>query len=475
MSQVTDSPGGALLSESSTRPHRLLIVDPDPGARHQAAALAKQLGWRTSELEAAGDAPALLEVAAFDAVLLSRELPGPEGLAALREIRRRWSGLPVVIAAGACGTGTIVECLRAGARDFLHRPFDAAELARALEKATRPAATGSVTEGLFLAAGVRMRPLLRRIASVADTDLGVLICGESGTGKERVARALWAGSSRRSGPFVKVCCAALPGELFESELFGYERGAFTGAEQRRRGKFQLAHRGTIFLDEISELPLAMQAKLLQVLQDGQFARLGAELDSAVDVRVIAASNVRLDGAVAQGRFREDLYYRLNVFALEIPPLRERRDEILPLAEHFAAQFARELGREAPYVGPELRVLLLAYSWPGNVRELENLIKRLVVLDGDHALVEELRERVARTPAAQEPSALERYDAGETPTLNLKALARDAAQRAEAEEIARALERTRWNRREAAKLLQISYKALLYKMRDAGLADPPPAA
>jgi DNA-binding NtrC family response regulator len=231
----------------------------------------------------------------------------------------------------------------------------------------------------------------------------------------------------------------------------------------------------VFLDEVSELPLPMQAKLLQVLQDGQFARLGSEGDACVDVRVIAATHVGLEAAVARGSFRDDLYYRLNVFSLAIPPLRERRDEILPLAEHFARSFAGELCREIPVLSAELRELMLAHAWPGNVRELENLIKRLVVLESDLALREELRERVARAPAARPPSELERWDAGETPTLNLKKLARDAAQRAEAEQIAQALERTRWNRREAAKLLKISYKALLYKMRDAGLAGAPPAA
>jgi two-component system response regulator AtoC len=461
------------LTEAPARPQRLLIIDPDRTARAQCAALAAELGWLTSELESAGDAPGLLEAAAFDAVLLARERAA---LGALREIRRRWPELAVVVVAGSCGAGEIVESLRAGARDFLCRPFDSRELSRVLGGARRLAPGERGAAGGFVSPGVRMRAVLRRVASVADTDLAVLICGESGTGKERVARALWAASSRRTRPFVKVCCAALPEELFESELFGYERGAFTGAEQRRKGKFELAHTGTIFLDEVAELPPRMQAKLLQVLQDGQFARLGGEGDAAVDVRVIAATHCELDLAVAEGRFREDLYYRLNVISIALPPLRERRDEILPLAEHFAARFARELGRAQPPLAPELRELLLVHAWPGNVRELENLIKRLVVLDADHALIEELRERVARAPAVPPADeALARFDAGETPTLNLKALARDAAQRAEAEQIARALERTRWNRREAAKLLQISYKALLYKMRDAGLAGAPPAA
>jgi DNA-binding NtrC family response regulator len=464
------------LKEAAGRTRKLLIVDPDREARARCAALAAEIGWLTSELESAGDAPGLLEAAVFDAVLLAREPSDPTHLAVLREMRRRWPELPVVaVASDACGASVIAESVRAGARDFLRRPFGTDELECALAGRPRPARPELDATGPFAVVGARIRPLLQRLRSVAETDLTVLICGESGTGKERVARAIWAGSPRRTRPFVKICCAALPGELFESELFGYERGAFTGAEQRRMGKFQLAHTGTVFLDEISELPLPMQAKLLQVLQDGQFARLGGEGDQSVDVRVIAATNVDLEAAVAAGRFRDDLYYRLNVFGLAIPPLRERRDEIVPLAEYFARRFSGELGREIPVLSPELREGMLAYAWPGNVRELENLIKRLVVLESDTTLQEELRERIARTPAARPPSELERYDAGEAPTLNLKKLARDAAQRAEAEQIARALERTRWNRREAAKLLRISYKALLYKMRDAGLVGVPPAA
>jgi DNA-binding NtrC family response regulator len=463
------------LREAAARTRKLLIVDPDRDSRSRLAELAAGIGWATSELESAGDAPGLLEAAVFDAVLLARD-SAPGELSVLCELRRRWPALPVIaVASGVCGASAIVECVRAGARDFLRHPFGADDLERALAGRPRSAQPELDPTGPFAVVGARIRPVLQRLQSVARTDLTVLICGESGTGKERVARAIWAGSARRTRPFVKICCAALPGELFESELFGYERGAFTGAEQRRMGKFQLAHTGTVFLDEISELPLPMQAKLLQVLQDGQFARLGSEGDASVDVRVIAATHVDLEAAVAAGGFRDDLYYRLNVFSLAIPPLRERRDEILPLAEHFARRFAGELCREIPVLSSELRELMLAHAWPGNVRELENLIKRLVVLESDLALREELRERISRAPAARPPSELERWDAGETPTLNLKKLARDAAQRAEAEQIAQALERTRWNRREAAKLLKISYKALLYKMRDAGLAGAPPAA
>jgi two-component system response regulator AtoC len=451
--------------------HSLLIIDPDPVERARSAALAAQLGWHTAELESAGDAPALLEAAAFDAVLVAREAPVRGALASLREIRRRWPDLRVVAVAGACGAAAIVESLRAGACDFLCRPFDAGELERALVRRRGPASDGPD----FTAPGIRMRAVLRRIASVAPTDLTVLIRGASGTGKERAARAVWQRSARRDRPFVKVCCAALPAELFESELFGCERGAFTGAAERRKGRFEQAHTGTIFLDEISEVPVQLQPKLLQVLQDGRFARLGAPLDTSVDVRVIAATSADLEAAVAAGRLRGDLYYRLNVFSIAIPPLRERRDEILPLAKHFCARFAAELGREVPPLPDELRDLLLAHAWPGNVRELENLMRRRVVLHQDGALAAELRERIARAPAPRAPGPLERFDAGETPTLNLKALARDAAQRAENEHIARALERTRGNRREAAKLLQISYKALLYKLRDAGQAGIPRAS
>jgi two-component system response regulator AtoC len=335
---------------------------------------------------------------------------------------------------------------------------------------------GSEGDLVFAGESRKMRLVEDMIEHVADTDITVLIRGESGTGKELVARTIYACSNRAHRPFVKVNCAALPSELLESELFGYERGAFTGAQKRKLGKFEIANGGTIFLDEISEMHPSLQAKLLQVLQDGQFSRLGGEDDVAVDARVIAASNRHLESAVRDGAFREDLFYRLNVVTIALPPLRERRDEIPYLTDHFLERYAREYGRDAKPLPNDVREAFLAYDWPGNIRELENMVKRMVVLDAVAPVLAELLQRAAAQPRPAQgdaaPTELERYLSGESERVNLKRVGREAAQVAEARLIARVLERTRWNRKEAAEILQISYKALLYKMKDAGLADAP---
>ncbi|MFQ5515615.1 MAG: sigma 54-interacting transcriptional regulator, partial [Myxococcota bacterium] len=271
----------------------------------------------------------------------------------------------------------------------------------------------------------------------------------------------------------KVNCAALPSELLESELFGYEPGAFTGAHGRKLGKFEAADRGTIFLDEISEMTPRLQAKLLQVLQDGRFSRLGGEHEIQVDARVLAATNRDLEQAVRDHAFREDLFYRLNVVSIRIPPLRERRDEIPPLADHFLRRYSRAYGKPYRTLSGPLLEAFQRHRWPGNVRELENLIKRYVVLGSEASLLRELEasRASARSGAGSRPvaSELERYLNGETDRVSLKKIGRDAALAAERRMIEKVLHRTRWNRRAAAEILQISYKALLYKMKDAGLA------
>jgi two-component system response regulator AtoC len=318
------------------------------------------------------------------------------------------------------------------------------------------------------------------VERVADTDVTVLIRGESGTGKELVARAVHAASDRRNHPFVKVNCAALPAELLESELFGFERGAFTGAIQQKAGKFEYANQGTLFLDEISEVPPPLQAKLLHVLQDGEFSRIGGREDVRVDVRVVAATNRDLERAVNDGRFREDLFFRLNVVCITLPPLRQRRDEIPSLTEYFLTKYAAHYNRPAPQLCAETKRLFDEYLWPGNVRELENAVKRAVILGSDLSIREELTraltnnhagaavapparafEQPARSVA---PAPADRLKEGQS----LKDIARSAAREAERELIARTLQHTRWNRREAAELLGISYKALLYKIKEAEL-------
>ena len=345
-----------------------------------------------------------------------------------------------------------------------------------------------------------MREVRELIDRVADTDVTVLIRGESGTGKELVARAVHAASPRRNRTFVKVNCAALPTELLESELFGFERGAFTGAIQQKPGKFEFANHGTMFLDEISEMGPPLQAKLLQVLQDGEFARLGGRQDVRVDVRVVCATNRDLERAVADAQFREDLYFRLNVVCITLPPLRQRRDEIAPLTEYFLARYSEHYNRPPLALATDTLRLFNEYDWPGNVRELENLVKRMVILNTDAPIRIELADaiagrqlRVGPIPAIEHASTVMAAQAAlsvaptvvpaaaaavpvaaigreepPAPVGSLKDIGRSAARIAERELIARTLQQTRWNRREAAEILGISYKALLYKIKEAEL-------
>jgi len=340
----------------------------------------------------------------------------------------------------------------------------------------------------------KMREVRDLIARVADTDVTVLVRGESGTGKELVARAIHSASPRRHRTFVKVNCAALPSELLESELFGFERGAFTGAIQHKPGKFEFAHEGTMFLDEISEMHPPLQSKLLQVLQDGEFARLGGRQDVHVDVRVLAATNRDLELAVAEGQFREDLFFRLNVVCITLPPLRQRRDEIPVLTDRFLAQYAEHYNKPRISLSQDTGRLFAEYEWPGNVRELENLIKRAVILGSDESIRRDLGDAIAgrRQIASPIPALQARTTAApvaataaasaplpaaviETPPLltpvaigSLKDIARNAAREAERELIYRTLQQTRWNRREAAEILGVSYKALLYKIKESEL-------
>jgi two-component system response regulator AtoC len=342
--------------------------------------------------------------------------------------------------------------------------------------------------GELLGTSEKMLEVRDLVARVADTDVTVLVRGESGTGKELVARAIHSSSPRRHRTFVKVNCAALPSELLESELFGFERGAFTGAIQHKPGKFEFAHEGTMFLDEISEMHPPLQSKLLQVLQDGEFARLGGREDVHVDVRIVAATNRDLELAVSEGQFREDLFFRLNVVCITLPPLRQRRDEIPVLTERFLAQYAEHYNKPPIALANDTMRLFAEYEWPGNVRELENLLKRAVILGSDESIRRDLADAIAgrhrgagpipalqsrsapAVPAATVPHPVEAAIPVEppAPTGSLKDIARHAAREAERELIYRTLQQTRWNRREAAEILGVSYKALLYKIKEAEL-------
>jgi len=312
----------------------------------------------------------------------------------------------------------------------------------------------------------------RLIRQVANSDLNVLIYGETGVGKELVAQALHLMSARKDKPLVKVNCAAIPGELLESELFGYEKGAFTGAEARKIGKFELAHKGTILLDEVGDMPLFLQAKMLQVLQDLHFSRLGGKKDIKVDCWVLAATNQDLEQRIKEGLFREDLYYRMNIIRIFVPPLRERPEDIEPLTEYFTEQYVKKAGK-APFRFGDDRELdfLKEYSWPGNVRELKNTIERLMILRDWQTTKEELLTREGsqdkgRFEAAVHQAAATTVETSEEKTFpSLKEVKKKAIEEAEKKLIRSVLVETGWNRKQAAKILQISYKALLYKIKD----------
>ena len=330
------------------------------------------------------------------------------------------------------------------------------------------------TDGLgLLGDHPKMQEIRDIIEQVADTDITVLVRGESGTGKEIVARGLYSLSGRKGRPFVKVNCAALPSELLESELFGFEKGAFTGAQKRKLGKFEYANHGTIFLDEISEMHPGLQAKLLQVLQDGEFSRLGGESDVKVDTRIIAATNRNLEEAVKDQTFREDLYYRLNVMTIHVPALRERIDTVPLLVDNFLRKYNEQYRKSVKQVSASALDAMMAYRWPGNVRELENMVKRMVVLGGESVILQELAQR-AQPEEEPQDEALDLENVGvdfsNGKSLDLKAISKRAARVAEKRVIERVLHQTRWNRKEAAERLKISYKALLYKMKENGLSE-----
>ncbi|MBP1698589.1 MAG: two component, sigma54 specific, transcriptional regulator, Fis family [Deltaproteobacteria bacterium] len=326
---------------------------------------------------------------------------------------------------------------------------------------------GEVTrdEGIFICASDPMHRIREIIDQIANTDVTVLIQGESGVGKEVVARSIHLNSFRKEKPFVKVNCAALPQELLESELFGYEKGAFTGAYRQKPGKFELADGGTIFLDEISEMSLSLQGKLLQVLQDREFSRLGGKKDLRVDVRVLVATNKNIEEGVKEARFREDLYYRLNVVNITIPPLRERKEEIPIFVEYFLEKYGKKYQRRVSPLSDELIKVFSQHHWSGNVRELENVIQRFVVLGNEKAIVEELSPV---TTIDSIPAKKTKIVPTKKSWPSLKEVHRDAIKKAESEIILKALETTNWNRKKAANILEINYKTLLYKIKECGL-------
>jgi two-component system, NtrC family, response regulator AtoC len=380
----------------------------------------------------------------------------------------------------------VVKALRAGATDFVGKPAevgsvvkavqtvmtrdDSAMSARMLTAAGGPApgAPWPDIETLF-GGSPAMQAVSTIVRRAADTNATILLQGESGAGKELVARAIHALSGRRSKPFLKLNCASLPGELLESELFGHEPGAFSGAQRRKLGRFELAHSGTLLLEEVGDMPLPLQGKLVHALQDGRFFRAGSSEAVEADIRLVAATSRDLGALTATGAFREDLYYRVNVVTISVPPLRDRREEIPRLVAQFIETFSRQYSRPAPAISVETMRLLQEYGWPGNVRELENMIKRLVVLQSEGLVRDEIALRRQRTAP---PGATLPVPAGPVARgygeLGLKEIAKRAAMEAEKAVLREVLDRVRWNRAEAARILKISYKALLYKIAAAGL-------
>ncbi len=442
----------------------------------------------------------------------------PHAFAPVAAVKRFDSEIPIVVVAPHDDIARR-QALKLGASDYIARPFDNVVLADRIRAAGRsrrgrrdtPSTTRERTfrleHQMIFDSSARMEHVRRVIETVAHLDCTVLIRGESGTGKELVARALASPSLQQGKPFVKVNCAALPSELLESELFGYERGAFTGAVQRKLGKFEFAHQGTIFLDEIGEMSAPMQAKILQVLQDGEFSRLGGTQDTRVDVRIIAATHRDLDRMIGEGQFREDLFFRLNVISITLPSLRERPDSIPLIADHFLRKYSETYKRPYVPIASSMLEKFMEYSWPGNIREMENLIQRMVILGVEASSREILQtlsapsvrrslsagsagsQQSAHGNGHQQPRASSSDGYAERPHTvsqrpnapgkdnlgSLRDAARVAAQQVERDLILESLRRMRWNRKETAKLLGVSYKTLLAKIRENGLDDAVPGA
>ncbi len=369
---------------------RILVVDDDPLIRRQLQHLCEQQGYRADVAEEATEALSRLEERCYSLVLLDLMMPGRDGASLLQEIRRRWTTIDVIMVTAHGTIRGAVEAMRLGAADYVTKPFSPEELALAIRRVfdrrrlldeiqnLKDQLAERYRFGNMLSRNARMREVFRLVASLANTDVTVLITGESGTGKELVARALHEQGKRRQGPFVPINCAAIPENLLESELFGYEKGAFTGATVNRAGKVESAHGGTLFLDEVESIPLAMQSKLLRVLEERTVERLGSNERMRVDMRVVAASNRDLAQCVAQGTMREDFYYRIAVIPLQLPPLRDRREDIpLLVAEYLQRHpLAREKGIDR--VSEDAMAVLMDYDWPGNIRELWNVLERAIV-------------------------------------------------------------------------------------------------
>jgi len=460
----------------STAPN-ILIVDDEPSMRRYLRTMLELDSYQVETVDSGSEALARLQHdPSPDLILLDLLMPGIDGLQTLEQLRQLHPHQKVVMLSCVSEPRNVVQAIRLGAQDYLTKPFQKRELDAVLEHCLSTPSAAAETELsandveevgedlFFVAVSPAMRRMRAQVNQLAHVDVPILMLGETGTGKEVVARLIHKLSLRSHRMFLKVNCAALPDELLESELFGYEAGAFTGAVRSKPGKFELCNKGTILLDEIAEMPVGLQAKLLHVLQDQQFSRLGGLSTIKVDVRILAATNVDIPQAIASKKLREDLYYRLNAFTLHLPPLRERREAIPLLLRHFMARFAARYARAPLPLTPALLDAAQRYAWPGNLRELENLVKRYLILGDETLVLSELETKPEEGPLASEgfprPAASRPGD--------LKLLVRGLKDKAEMEAISRALEQTNWSRKQAARLLNISYKALLYKIRQYGI-------
>jgi DNA-binding NtrC family response regulator len=443
------------MKPDTSKPDRILIVDDDSGQRSLLETFLQAKGFRTQSAASGEAALQLLSEETFALMISDVRMPGMSGIETLRRVREKNLSLPVLLVTAFADIRSAVAAMRDGAVNYLAKPIDLDELMASVRQALSPGGAPPVaaeqTEVELPAGVVTQSPLMRAVfrdaAVIAPSESRVLITGESGVGKEVLADAIHHWSRRASGPLVKINCAAIPENLLESELFGHEKGAFTGAVQQRLGRFEEANGGTIFLDEIAELPLPLQAKLLRVINDGTFNRIGSGRDLRTDARVLAATNRDLEAQIAAGKFREDLFYRLNVMEIHLPPLRERPEDILALAMHFIGQFSRRKSRFSASVS----AALLKYRWPGNVRELRNAMERAALLSrGEIVLPEHLPARVMAT-TADSSAASTRHEA-----QRLEEIEREA--------ILKALRKNNYNRTETAHELAISRRALTYKLQ-----------
>ncbi len=467
--RYASTPAGPHPMATSAHSGPALVIEGDPIVQRDLARLLTRLGYEAMTAQSVGDALTVLEQNRCAFTVLALNIEGNEGNAFLRRLRVHAAQAgPIIAMSRDEMVPSSAEAVSLGAVAFVREPVTKGELENAIKNALprpRPGDANGDEDSparleleLALCGSPRMQEVRSTIKLIARPDVPVLVRGETGTGKDVVARSIHYLSARCARPFIKVNCAALPRDLLESELFGHERGAFTGAHELKIGKFELADHGTIFLDEIGDLHPDLQGKLLHVLQDGQFSRVGGRATIKVDVRVLAATNQDLERNVAAGTFREDLLYRLNVIQITVPPLRDRREEIPALVQYFVNRYCRRFQRQPFTLAAETMRRLMEHHYAGNVRELENIVKRMIVLD-DPLL---LKNGLAPVPPAppEGPVTLR--------AVFLKDIGRQAAQKAERAAILETLEQTRWNRLRAAKLLNISYRALLYKMKEGGI-------